>query len=118
MKKNYYILMFYFILAVFFWGLPIKFDFVNRLLNMGGDPAFYLWSLKWWPYAISHGLNPFLAKASWAPFGQNLAWTTSCPSIAILMWPITNLFGANPKVYDENSKDTSGELLMIFRAPK
>ncbi|MEM3886805.1 MAG: hypothetical protein QXO82_07070 [Candidatus Methanomethylicia archaeon] len=92
MKKNYYILMFYFILAVFFWGLPMKFDFINRL-NISGDPAFYLWALKWWPYAISHGLNPFLTKAFWAPFGQNLVWTTSCSSIAILMWPITNLFG-------------------------
>ncbi|MGC8503144.1 hypothetical protein, partial [Desulfurella sp.] len=70
----------------------MKFDFAGRI-NISGDVAFYLWSLKWWPYAISHGLNPFLTKAFWAPFGQNLAWTTSCPSIAILMWPITALFG-------------------------
>ena len=93
MKKTYYILLLYFILALFFWGLPMKFNFMGRL-NISGDPAFYLWSFKWWPYAISHGLNPFLTKAFWSPFGQNLAWTASCPSIALVMWPITYFYGA------------------------
>ncbi len=90
--KKYYPLVLYLVLAIIFYGLPLGFDFVNNIL-ISGDPAFYLWSLKWWPYAISHSINPFLTKAFWAPFGQNIAWTTSCPSIAILMWPITNLFG-------------------------
>lgn len=22
------------------------------------DPNFYVWSLRWWPYAVGHGLNP------------------------------------------------------------
>ncbi|RZD17617.1 MAG: hypothetical protein EVG15_10285 [Candidatus Acididesulfobacter diazotrophicus] len=92
MKKNYYTLSLFFILALFFWGLPMEFDFTNRL-NISGDPAFFLWSLKWWPYAISHGLNPFLTKTFYSPFGQNLAWTTSIPSIALVMWPITDFFG-------------------------
>ncbi|MEJ5299412.1 MAG: hypothetical protein WHS38_00300 [Thermodesulforhabdaceae bacterium] len=91
-EKNYYALLIYFILTMVFWGAPLKFDFINSL-HIAMDPAFYLWSFKWWPYALSHGLNPFLTKAFWAPFGQNLAWTTSCPSITIMLWPITNLFG-------------------------
>ncbi len=92
MKKHFSVLAIFFALALIFWGIPIHFDFINSM-NIGVDPAFYLWSLKWWPYAISHGINPFLTKAFWAPFGQNLAWTTSVPSIAILMWPVTDLLG-------------------------
>lgn len=92
MKKNHYILLFYAILAFLFWGIPIKFNFINGI-HVLNDPAFYLWSFKWWPYAISHGINPFVTKAFWSPFGQNLTWTTSLPSIAISMWPITECFG-------------------------
>jgi hypothetical protein len=70
----------------------MDFEFTSKI-NISADPAFILWSLKWWPYAISHGLNPFLTKAFWAPFGQDLAWTGSVPSIALLFSPITLSFG-------------------------
>jgi len=91
-STKYFAFFVYLVLAIVFWGIPMNFDFISKV-NIGGDPAFYLWSLKWWPYAISHGLNPFLTKAFWAPFGQNLAWTTSVPSIALLFSPITVIFG-------------------------
>lgn len=70
----------------------MEFNFYSKL-NISNDPAFYLWSLKWVPYAISHGLNLFLTKAYFAPFGQNLAWTTFVPSIGLLFWPVTALLG-------------------------
>ncbi|OSS42408.1 putative glycosyl transferase [Desulfurella amilsii] len=91
-STKYFAFFIYLLLAIVFWGIPMNFDFISKV-NIGGDPAFYLWSLKWWPYAISHGLNPFLTKAFWAPFGQNLAWTTSVPSIALLFSPVTVIFG-------------------------
>jgi hypothetical protein len=91
-STKYFAFFVYLVLAIVFWGIPMKFDFISRL-NISGDPAFILWSLKWWPYAISHGLNPFLTKAFWAPFGQNLAWTNSVPSIALIFSPITIIFG-------------------------
>ncbi len=91
-KNNYFIIFIYFALSIIFWGIPQGFNFINNI-NISGDPAFYLWCLKWWHYAISHGLNPFITKTFWAPFAQNLAGTTSLPSIAILMWPVTKIFG-------------------------
>jgi len=92
LNTKYFAFLFYLALAIVFWGIPMDFEFTSRL-NISGDPAFYLWSLKWWPYAISHGLNPFLTKAWWAPFGQDLAWNASLPSIALLFSPITLSFG-------------------------
>lgn len=60
--------------------------------TFGGDPAFYLWSLKWWPHALSSMHNPFYAPIFY-PFGQNLAWTTSAPTLALLAIPMTLLAG-------------------------
>jgi hypothetical protein len=57
------------------------------------DPNFYIWSLRWWPYAISHGLNPLYSRQIGAPAGFNLAWTTTTPALAIVMAPVTALFG-------------------------
>ncbi len=58
-----------------------------------GDPPFFMWALKWWPYAITHGVNPFFTNVVWYPGGANIATTTSLPGIAIVVWPITSLFG-------------------------
>jgi hypothetical protein len=57
------------------------------------DPNFYVWSLRWWPYAISHGLNPLYSRQIGAPAGFNLAWTTTTPALAIVLSPVTALFG-------------------------
>jgi len=84
--------LFYLLLSIIFIGIPLRFNFISYI-HTSPDPVFYIWSLKWWPYAISHGLNPFLTKVFWAPYGQNLAWATAVPSIALLFWPITSFFG-------------------------
>ncbi len=65
----------------------------NYLLGKGTDPGQYVWSLAWWPYAISHGLNPFISKVVWAPQGFNLTWDASIPALAIMAWPLTALAG-------------------------
>jgi hypothetical protein len=57
------------------------------------DPNFYIWSWRWWPYAISHGLNPLYSGQIGAPAGYNLAWTTPVPAAAVLLSPITAAFG-------------------------
>jgi hypothetical protein len=57
------------------------------------DPNFYIWSLRWWPYAISHGLNPLYSRQIGAPAGFNLAWATTTPALAIILWPVTAAFG-------------------------
>jgi len=57
------------------------------------DPNFYAWSMRWWPYAVSHGLNPLHSSQIGAPHGYNLAWASTTPSVDVLMWPVTAAFG-------------------------
>jgi hypothetical protein len=57
------------------------------------DSVTFVWFLHWWPYAITHGLNPFLCKFVWFPAGYNFAWATSVPLLSLLFWPITALGG-------------------------
>ncbi len=57
------------------------------------DENFYVWCMGWFPYALSHGLNPLYSNQIMAPGGISLAWTTPVPVAAIFMWPVTALFG-------------------------
>ncbi len=61
--------------------------------GMGPDPICFIWFLHWWPYAIHHGLNPFITNAVWVPHGFNLTWATSVPFPALVMAPVTYFFG-------------------------
>jgi hypothetical protein len=82
-------------LAPFAWyALPLI-----RYLNMpvighiSPDSNFYIWSMRWLPYAISHGLNPLYSNQIMAPGGISLAWSTPAPTVVIVMWPVTAAFG-------------------------
>ncbi len=57
------------------------------------DPNFYVWSLRWWPYAIGHGLNPLFTSQIGAPAGHSLAWVTTVPPLGLLAAPLTLLAG-------------------------
>jgi hypothetical protein len=57
------------------------------------DANFYVWGMAWWPYAITHGLNPLYSHQIWAPGGVNLAWVTTTPTVSLLMWPVTATAG-------------------------
>ncbi|HEY2639290.1 MAG TPA: hypothetical protein VGI66_05340 [Streptosporangiaceae bacterium] len=58
------------------------------------DPNFYAWCLRWWPYAIGHGLNPLYTHQIGAPVGFALAWVTTIPPLALLATPLTLTAGA------------------------
>ena len=45
------------------------------------------------PFALSHGLNPFLTSYLNAPFGVNLVVNTSMTLLAIVGWPVTAAIG-------------------------
>jgi hypothetical protein len=60
------------------------------------DANFYIWAISWWPYAITHGLNPLFSHQIMAPGGVNLAWATTTPTVSLLMWPITATAGPIP----------------------
>jgi hypothetical protein len=60
----------------------------------GGDAPIFIWCLNWWPWAITHGLNPFITYHVWYPHGFNMTWVTSMPCAALLASPITLLADA------------------------
>jgi hypothetical protein len=84
----------YLLVSFLFYGLPVLGDYAGKFAGKGaGDSRLFLWMFSWWPHAISHGLNPVLSHAIFEPRGLNLAWATSIPGPAILMWPLTRAFG-------------------------
>jgi hypothetical protein len=83
-------------LAVFITGfaLPLISHLnVPNIRQYWTDPQFYAWSLRWWPYAVSHWTNPLFSNQIGAPQGYNLAWASTTPSVDLLMWPVTAAFG-------------------------
>lgn len=83
----------YALAAWIFFVRPGVFTGANYL-GWGSDPTGCMWWLSWWPYAITHGLNPFITHSVWAPSGFNLTWDTSAPSLALLAWPLTAIWGS------------------------
>ena len=82
-------------LSFFFFGIPLLqgFDHYRLGYHTPGDPQVYIWGLAWYPYALSHRLDPLFTTMVWAPTGYNLTWSTTVPGAALLMWPVTRLFG-------------------------
>ena len=83
-------------LAVFIIGfaLPIASHMdVPQLRQYWTDPNFYTWAMRWWPYAVSHLINPLYTNQMGAPGGYNLAWATTTPTVGLLFWPVTAAFG-------------------------
>lgn len=85
-------LVLFLILSLIYYGTTGN---LRRMyLGWGSDPISYIWFLNWWPWAIAHGLNPFISYYVWYPHGFNLTWAGSTPSAALLMWPVTFLANA------------------------
>jgi hypothetical protein len=59
----------------------------------GNDPYLFIWFLRWVPYAISHGLNPWVTHNVAIPAGANVLWNTSVPLLGLLISPVTLLAG-------------------------
>ncbi len=63
------------------------------------DPVQTVWFLAWAPYALVHGLDPFVTHLLNAPVGVDLAQNTSMPLLGLLSAPLT--LAVNP-VASEN----------------
>jgi hypothetical protein len=84
----------YLSVSIVMFGAPVLAHLGSSLIGEGSaDSKLYVWDLEWWPHAISSGLNPFHAGAVWAPTGANMAWVTGLPGPALVMFPVTRLFG-------------------------
>ena len=75
--------------------IPIHFDISTRLIatKKPPDAITALWFFRWWPYAITHQINPFICHILWWPYAKNLTWANGAPLMVIPMWPITAAFG-------------------------
>ena len=58
-----------------------------------GDVVQEMWFLKWTPWALLHGHNVFFTNWMGYPHGGNLASNTAMPALALLMAPVTLIFG-------------------------
>ncbi|MGC8551563.1 MAG: hypothetical protein ACP5O7_01720 [Phycisphaerae bacterium] len=72
----------------------VHFDLAHYWIgSRSSDPAIFIWSLQWWPWALTHHINPLYCRFIWAPAGQTMLWVTSVPAVSLLCWPLTSLFG-------------------------
>jgi hypothetical protein len=62
-------------------------------VGYGPDPPFFIWSLGWFPFALAHGLNPFVTNYLDYPAGINLMASTGAPLLAVVFWPVTTTLG-------------------------
>lgn len=83
----------YALLSLFFFGRALIPDCAGSYVGRGPDPSFFVWAITWWPYAISHLLNPMMSRIIFVPSGVNIAWMTAIPLGSLLVWPITAAFG-------------------------
>jgi hypothetical protein len=88
-------LVLYAVFAVVWIGRGVIFHPTTRVLgDADRDKTILMWSFYWWPHAIAHGHDPFVANAVWAPHGVDLSWVTSSPTLALVLSPLTAMFGA------------------------
>lgn len=88
-------LIVYAVLSLEFFGLQAL-PHLGRVCvcnSVGIDPSTFMWFLSWWPHALLHGINPFFSSALFAPDRLALGAATQVPGAALVMAPLTLLFG-------------------------
>jgi len=86
-------LVIYLAIALFWYRVAVEHMSSACTCSLPGDAASITWALVWFPHALLHGLNLLHTKAMWTPTGINLAGATAVPFLAILMAPVTWLWG-------------------------
>jgi hypothetical protein len=87
------VLVGYVAIGFIYLGLRLLLEPEHQYVGYGADPQIFIWSLDWWPHAVTHGENPFVTHAVWAPGSINMTWVTSVPGLALLLSPVTLLAG-------------------------
>ena len=83
----------YLIATALFFGRGLLPHPGNTVLGIGTDPVLFQWGYGWYPHALLHGINPLFPHSIFAPTGTNIAQATMVPGPAIVMYPVTALFG-------------------------
>ena len=63
------------------------------VFGAGGDNGQAILFMKWLPFALSHGMNPFFSRMLFAPSGINVLSNTSCLFESFVLAPITIWWG-------------------------
>lgn len=69
--------------------LPAWRDPLHTVIGYSGDAQQTIWFLSWTPWAISHGVDPFLTSQLNSPAGVNLMWDSWAPLLGLVLWPVT-----------------------------
>ena len=68
------IFLFYLILSYLLFAFSIGFNLTKSYIGTSShDQIQFIWTLYWWPYAISHHINPFFSTFIWHPYGTDLS---------------------------------------------
>lgn len=82
----------YLVLAVVLFSSAWRYP-AWRNIGDSGDPLSVMWALRWTPYALSHGHNPFFTNHVNFPAGVNLMWNSPMVVFGVLLWPVTAWLG-------------------------
>jgi hypothetical protein len=83
----------YLVCSLLFFGRGLAGHLATRKIGIPPDPPLFMWFLKWWPFAIAHGINPFHTSIVWFPAGVNLTWSSAIVLPALAAAPLTAMLG-------------------------
>ena len=89
---GFLVFLLYLSLSIFYMGF-YKHNVFSSMFSPGGDQSYFLFFLKWWPWTITHNVNPFKTNYLTYPRFYNTAWLTSVPILSLIASPITYYFG-------------------------
>jgi hypothetical protein len=86
-------LLLYLALGVWMFAPAWKSPTTMTLEGGDGDPAIFMWFLRWMPSAVAHGHELLVTHHLNYPDGVNLMWNTSLPLPGLLLGPVTAHWG-------------------------
>ncbi len=100
LRTNLATLLGFVLLSALIFGRKALGDIDHTVVGFGPSPAFYgrdqsayVWFLAWGAHAVFHLQNPFLTHEVYAPGGYNLTWAASILGPAVVLAPLTELWG-------------------------
>jgi len=87
--------IFYLLLSYLLFAFSIGLNLTTRYIGQfSHDQIQYIWTLNWWPYAVSHQINPLFSTSIWHPYGTDISFApASVPGASLIALPITLILG-------------------------
>jgi len=111
--------LFYLTLSYLLFAFSIGFNLTKGFIGPYiHDQIQFIWTLYWWPYAISHHINPFLSTVIWHPYGTDVSIApASVPGASLIALPNNTYFWSSSLLqhFDNNRECTISILYFIHR---